>query len=263
MKQILKCIGWVSLNFALQIVVQIAYCISVAAELSAAELTGYIMDNILVITLISNEIFIALMLLTGKIKRHRLKERWGVFRPELKAALLPCVCAFLFSLGFAFLTFDTEAGNSLAIQNSVSYFSEKMPFAGIMLMIINLLVLAPVAEEMLCRGIMINGLKEKFSENTALVISSVIFGAMHLMAGGPVLSVGCVIMGLLLGLTYKKTGSLVSAIIVHSAANLPDFILMALPPLSDPLRLGLTIGCIIASAVVLEFWYGFKKEKTK
>ena len=134
-----------------------------------------------------------------------------------------------------------------------------MPFLGLVLMVINLLVLAPVAEEMLCRGIMISGLKEKFSEKTAIIVSSVIFGAMHIMAGGPVLAIGSVIMGLLFGLTYKKTGSLVAAIVVHAAANLPDFILMVLPEMGDRLRLGLTIGCFIASAVVLELWFVKRK----
>ncbi len=260
MKQILKCIGWVLLNFALQLIVQIVYCIPVAAEMSIDEINAYTMDNLLMITMISNEIFIGIMLLAGKVKGHRLKERWGAYKPEAKAVLLPMMSGFLFSLGFAFLTFDTSAGNSLAIQNSADYFSGKMPFAGIVMMVINLLVLAPAAEEMLCRGIMMNGLKEKFSENTALVISSVIFGAMHLMAGGPILAAGCVVIGLLFGLTYKKTGSLIAAIIVHSTANLPDFILIALPEFSSTVRLVLTVGCFIASAVVLEIWFWNKKE---
>lgn len=261
MKQVLKCIGWVLLNFTLQIIINIVYLIPVAAEMTVEELNAYSADNLLLTTMLANEIFIGIMLLSGKVKGHRLKERWGVYKPELRGVFMPMISGFLFSLGFAFLTFDTSAGNSLAIQNSVSYFSEKLQLAGVMLMIINLLVLAPIAEEMLCRGIMMNGLREKFSENTALVVSSVIFGAMHLMAGGPVLVAGCVIIGLLFGLTYKKTGSLIAAIIVHSAANLPDFILMALPEFSGTVRLILTVGCFIASAVVLELWYGLKKEK--
>ena len=259
MKQVLKCIGWVVLNFVLQLVVNVLYMIPVAAEMTAEELNAYSMDNLLMITMLSNEIFIGIMLLTGKIKKHRLKERWGMYKPQPKGIIFPLISGFLFSLGFAFLTYDTSAGNSLAINNSVEHFSGKMPFLGLVLMVINLLVLAPVAEEMLCRGIMISGLKEKFSEKTAIIVSSVIFGAMHIMAGGPVLAIGSVIMGLLFGLTYKKTGSLVAAIVVHAAANLPDFILMVLPEMGDRLRLGLTIGCFIASAVVLELWFVKRK----
>ncbi len=261
MKQVFKCIGWAALNFILQIVVQIVYVIPVAAQLTEAEISSYIMDNLLMITMISNEIFIGIMYLVGRIKGYKLKERWSIYKPQPKNVVYPAISGFLFSLGFGMLTFNTQAGNSLAIQDSVQYFSEKAAFSGELLMAVNLLLLAPIAEEMLCRGIMMNGLSEKFSENTALVVSAVIFGAMHIMAGGPVLVIGCVLMGLLFGLTYKKTGSLIAAIIVHAAANIPDFIFMALPPLNDTLRLVLTIGCFLGSAIVLELWFMNKKEK--
>lgn len=261
MKQVLKCIGWALLNFALQMIVNIVYLIPVAAKMTAEEINTYGMDNLLMITMISNELFIAVMYLAGRIKGYRLKERWSIYKPQVKKLIFPMVSGFLFSLGFAFLTFNTSAGNSLPILSSVSYFSEKAAFSGEMLMAVNLLVLAPIAEEMLCRGMMMNGLKERFSENTALVVSSVIFGAMHIMAGGPVLVIGCIIMGLLFGIVYKETGSLIAAIIVHSVANLPDFILMVLPEINDTLRLAFTIGCFIASAVVLEMWFWNKKEE--
>ena len=48
MKQVLKCIGWVVLNFVLQLVVNVLYMIPVAAEMTAEELNAYSMDNLLI-----------------------------------------------------------------------------------------------------------------------------------------------------------------------------------------------------------------------
>ncbi len=258
MKQILKCIGWVVLNFALQFIIQIAFSIpAVAGGMTEnSEINAYIMNNLLLLTLISNIVFILIMLITAKIKKQKLKAEWGIDIPPVKSVFFPAVSAFLFSLGFACVTYNTEAGNSLPIQNSADYFSDKVPFLGVLLMVVNLLVLAPIAEEMLCRGIMMNGLKKRFSPKTALVLSAVIFGAMHIMAGGPVLVIGCIIIGLIFGLTYHKTGSLTAAVIVHAAANLPDFIFMALPPFDGIIKVVITAVCFLGSAVVLEVWYG-------
>lgn len=260
MKQILKCIGWVALNFGIQLIVQIVLAIPAAASgMNDAELNNYIMDNILLMTLISNIVFVGIILLVALIKKENLIAKWRINKPALKAMAMPLISALLFSTGFAFATYNTTDGNSVAIQNSADYFSEKMPFLGLILMVVNLLVLAPISEEMLCRGIMINGLNKRFSLKIAVIASSLIFGAMHIMAGGPILVVGCVVMGLIFGITYVKTGSLTAAVAVHSAANIPDFIFMAFPPADGVLKYVFAGAFIIASAGCVAVW--LRKEK--
>lgn len=255
MKQILKCIGWVALNFILQLAVQIALTIPAAASgMNSAELNNYITDNIMMMTLISNIVFIGIILLTALIKKEKIIEKWRINKPDFKAMTMPLLSAFLFSTGFAFATYNTTDGNSLIIQNSADYFSDKVPHLGLILMVINLLILAPIAEEMLCRGIMINGLGKSFSLKTAVIASSLIFGAMHIMAGGPILVVGCVAIGLIFGITYVKTGSLTAAIMVHAAANIPDFIFMVFPPADGLLKYVLAAAFITASAVCMVIW---------
>lgn len=257
MKNILKCIGWVIINFALQFVIQLGLTIpAVAGGMTQdTQINNYIMNNILLIALISNVIFIGIMLLTAKIKKQRIKSGWSINAPDFKAIAMPAAAAFLFSFGFAFVTYNTESGNSLMIQASADYFSGKVPFLGLIMMVLNLLVLAPTAEEMLCRGIMIGNLKKSFSYKWAIVISSAIFGAMHIMAGGPVLVIGCVIMGLIFGLTYYKTGSLTAAIIVHAVANLPDFIFMVLPEFGTMIKVVGAAVCFLGAAMMLELWW--------
>ena len=59
---------------------------------------------------------------------------------------------------------------------------------------------------------------------TAIILSSLLFGLMHVLAGGLVLAVGAVLMGLVFALIFAKTNSLPACIIAHAAANLPDLV---------------------------------------
>ncbi len=257
MKQVLKSVGWVAFNFILQMIVQSVFIMpSISPEMTAPQINDYIMGNILLVSLISNIILIAVMIIVGKIKRPDLKTRWSISKPDWKNTVFPMFSAFLFTLGLCCATDGTELGNSNLILKSVDYFSGKVPFLGVMMMIINLLILAPIAEEIMCRGIMVNELKTKFSPVISMVISAVIFGAMHIVAGGFYLVITAAVMGLIFGLTYIKTGSLISAIIVHAAANIPDFIFMVLPTMEGILKVVLTAVCFLGSAFVLEIWCG-------
>ncbi len=257
MKRILKSAGWVAFNFILQMIVQSVFIMpNISAEMTGSQINDYIMGNILLVSLISDVILIAVMIIVGRIKKLDFKTRWNINKPDLKNTVFPMLSAFLFSLGLCCATDGTDLGNSNTILKSVDYFSGKAPFLGIIMTIINLLILAPIAGEIMCRGIMVNELKTKFSPVASMVISAVIFGAMHVVAGGIYLAITAAVMGLIFGLTYIKTGSLISAIIVHMAANIPDFIFMSLPTMEGILKVVLTAVCFLGSAFVLEIWCG-------
>jgi len=251
MKQMIKCVLWVLLNFALQFIVQVAMSIYAVAQgmRDDAVLNAWLMDNLLLTTLISNVIFIAIAGAVFAGKKVRLfpdSER----EKHLGVCIVPCVAAFLYSLGFSLL-FE---GNSAMIQNSVEYYSEKVSWLGTIMMVVDLLILAPIAEELLCRRIMLDGLKKRYSSLVAVVISAVIFGAMHIMAGGPALAIGAAVMGLLLGMVYVLTGSLRAAIIVHAAANLPDFLLSVVTLPEGTISAVIAAVCL-AAAVLLMLWW--------
>lgn len=251
MKQIVKCVLWVLLNFVLQFIVQFGVMIfAVAGGIrDDAVLAEWTMDNILLTTLISNIIFICIICIVFAVKKTKLLPE-NDCREALKKCILPCMAAFMYSVGFSMLA----EGNSAMIQNSAEHYSEKLPWLGVVMMVVNLLVLAPIAEELLCRRIMLDGLKRRFSERTAVIVSAVIFGAMHIMAGGSALALGAAVMGMLLGIVYTKTGSLIAVIIVHTAANLPDFVLMLLPELGTPVRIATAVVMFAAALAIMLLW---------
>lgn len=83
---------------------------------------------------------------------------------------------------------------------------------------------APVLEELLCRGIMLDGLLQNRRPSTAIVWSAALFAVLHL---NPWQGVPAFILGLFLGWVYWKTRSLLPCILIHALNNLIAFILKA------------------------------------
>lgn len=77
-------------------------------------------------------------------------------------------------------------------------------------------VIAPVAEEMLFRGVVFSGLRDSWGEGWAIVVSSILFGVMHLQ---PAVMIPTAIVGVLLAAVFSMTRSLWASIALHSAYN--------------------------------------------
>ena len=79
-----------------------------------------------------------------------------------------------------------------------------------------LVIAAPILEEMLCRGIILDGFLKIYNPGKAIIWSAVIFGLMHLNPWQFISAFG---LGLYMGWLYHTTGSLSSTILVHAIAN--------------------------------------------
>lgn len=91
-------------------------------------------------------------------------------------------------------------------------------------------VAAPVCEELLFRGILLNGLLRNYSPAVAIGQSALLFGVFHF---NPAQSVNAAVMGLLLGWLYYQTRSLGLCIGLHALNNLLAFSSMQLTKLQD------------------------------
>ncbi|GEK89854.1 hypothetical protein APU01nite_18930 [Alkalibacterium putridalgicola] len=92
-------------------------------------------------------------------------------------------------------------------------------------LIINTVVLAPVIEEFIFRGIILNKWAEKSSNTRALIISSLLFGLLHIGS----FIIPQFIGGLLYGIVYIKTKKLIYPILMHSISNLVPVSMMLIP----------------------------------
>jgi len=83
--------------------------------------------------------------------------------------------------------------------------------------IFSMAIVAPIFEEILMRGILLAGLLNRYSPKKAIIISALIFGISHLNI---VQSVNTTLMGLILGMIYYKTNSLILCIGAHMTNNI-------------------------------------------
>ncbi|MCS5423213.1 CPBP family intramembrane glutamic endopeptidase, partial [Psychrilyobacter sp. S5] len=81
----------------------------------------------------------------------------------------------------------------------------------------SLVITAPIFEEFLMRGIILAGLLNRYSPRKAIIISSLIFGIYHFNI---VQSVNATLIGLVLGIIYYKTNSLILCIALHMTNNI-------------------------------------------
>lgn len=75
----------------------------------------------------------------------------------------------------------------------------------------------PIGEELFFRGFLLTGLRNRFGVKTAVVVSSVLFGLVHVAPGA---IVPTFFLGLAFALIYVRTRSLVPAIFAHCVQNI-------------------------------------------
>ncbi|MBU3106040.1 CPBP family intramembrane glutamic endopeptidase [Clostridium gasigenes] len=77
-------------------------------------------------------------------------------------------------------------------------------------------IIAPVFEETIYRGIILNGMLKKYSPKKAIIVSSLIFGLIHLNLPQ---GLNAFVLGLIIATVYYYTRSLYICMIMHAANN--------------------------------------------
>jgi membrane protease YdiL (CAAX protease family) len=71
-------------------------------------------------------------------------------------------------------------------------------------------------EELLFRGVLYQALRRRMPVGSAILISALIFSAMHLSL---VLFIPFTLMGIILAAVYERSGSLIPTILLHACNN--------------------------------------------
>lgn len=118
---------------------------------------------------------------------------------------------------------------------------------------------APVLEEILMRGIVLERFRELCGNFWAIILSALFFSLLH---PNPDQAVNALMAGLLFGTVYIRTGSIAPCILLHMANNALAYILIALG--LDSFSLGESMGMglpyIILYSVCSAFVVGFALE---
>lgn len=97
------------------------------------------------------------------------------------------------------------------------------------LLILCVCILAPIGEELIFRGLSLRILKKAFPWWFAVLLQAVLFGIYHLNL---VQGIYATLLGILLGYTAHRYGSVVPGILLHMAVNCSSYLLMYLLPAS-------------------------------
>ena len=168
---------------------------------------------------------IGAVILLGKTQKTKYERSNKNFRfPGVKLSIYP----LLFLIAFAFTLFTEPIVNLIPIPDFIKTIFEKA-FSTDFLTLILIVIIAPIMEELLFRGIILDGFLKIYSPAKAIIWSSLLFGAIHL---NPWQFIPAVAIGILMGWVYWKTKSLLPCIFIHFSTNLIGalMILMANDP---------------------------------
>ncbi|MGL5926348.1 lysostaphin resistance A-like protein [Chroococcidiopsis sp.] len=132
-----------------------------------------------------------------------------------------------------------------------------LPILACLTNIISLVIVAPITEEFIVRGILIHRWAMKWGVSSAILVSAIIFGLGHIVP------FGAAVFGILMTLLYFKTRTLIVPAIAHAMNNAATIILEFFFPsqqitinynFSEYLRWGIVL-IIISAPFVLRFVY--------
>ncbi|MCS4526087.1 CPBP family intramembrane metalloprotease [Clostridium botulinum] len=86
-------------------------------------------------------------------------------------------------------------------------------------------IIAPIFEEIVFRGIILEGLLNKYKPITGIIVSSVVFALCHIYI--PQI-INAIIFGMLVGIIYYKTRSVVLCMVSHMLTNGFNFYILIL-----------------------------------
>lgn len=235
-KGIMKKIGWtvvsllpvagfmviqVGCSFVAAVLISVFAVIQQGNQMAADELTSYvsgqIMDNIIPILIVSQLLSILAFGLWYYFVYGRKPRPEGTDKPKLQHILL------LLVLGLAA---QFAVSGVLAIVESfapslMEKYEELIEMSGIgettLLTILSTVVLAPLSEELVCRGLVFK-LAGKVSPNfwVANIIQALSFGILH---GNWVQGIYAFALGIVLGLVYRRFQNIWLCMLLHASLN--------------------------------------------
>jgi membrane protease YdiL (CAAX protease family) len=192
-----------------------------------------------------------------KLRRHQISCRDLVGRmPESRPWLrwLGTVAALLgFSIGSIYLmwyplSFLTPSivDDLILSENALYSYGIPKPLGAVVLEAIVVIIVAPIVEEISFRGIILHRWALKWNVPTSVILSSLLFGLLHLDV------IGAVMFGFVMAVLYIKSRSLWPPIFCHAANNAAAYSLDALSlaagapaqPTIEDFRAGLWLGVV-------------------
>lgn len=175
----------------------------------------FVTNHDVLTTLIFIVYFIALISIFYLINRQgNIKIDWRCNAKYLSILPIAILIVIIFQLGL------NSPVNSI-IKNVFGLSNPTVNHFDTLIFLLGAAILGPIFEEIIFRGIILRGLLLSYSPKYAIIISSVIFGLIHIK----LFQIwGAILLGLFFGLIYYKTQNILITIILHSISNMSSFL---------------------------------------
>lgn len=176
-------------------------------------------DAILTSAILSAALFIAVIVVYYYRKRHKVRPLYRFDKLSAYRIFLGIVmgigCVFLSQL----ILLVSESIGIINLDNLESYeqlITSMIDQSPVWLILLTVGIVAPIAEELLFRGLIFHLFNRHLNVKVALIIQGLLFGAFHLNL---VQGVYASVLGIVLGMAYLMTGSLWIPILMHIVNN--------------------------------------------
>ena len=172
-------------------------------------------------------------LLLRKSKSHWRAAFGPIGRPAFRLWLGPA----LFGMGFVLPAFGlhyisqtvlAQLGHEPVVQEAVQMVMATEHPVEVGLQVVSVVIMAPIAEELLFRGILYNTIKHTGYPLAGMIISAALFALVH---SSLALMLPLFVMGFALAWVYEKSGSIIAPMVMHATFNAINFSLLKLAPI--------------------------------
>lgn len=221
LKGILTALMYVAVHYAVSALLQTVYvlCQSFNYELSVSEIENNALNSSYALGVIACVISLWIYLIIGKIRRQPLEKTVH----NEKVAPMVSIMAVCLAVGArmsvnAYYYFSQSVHLLKKSIDDAALLTPQLNTASQLLAaVFAIVVIAPFFEEILFRGIVFGQLSQIMRTWAAIVLQAILFGIAHAVLFQ---SIFAFVMGILFGIVYYKTRSVITSALCHSAFNL-------------------------------------------
>jgi len=201
-----------------------------------------VMENQVMIMLVSNLITILVASMIQTLRRRSVKREIGLGRINIMR--IPTFALYGIALNlFVSCTISVLPISTEILESFDTHYSSLFGGESLFLEIMSIAVVAAIAEEIIFRGILISRLGRGFGKVVAVILSAIIFGLVH---GTEIAIVYATVLGLIFGFMYLAYDSIVPSMVCHLFFNLTSYIFA---DVNIPIQ-----AAYLASAVLIVFF---------
>ena len=181
-------------------------------------------QNATQVLLIANSLTLIVFMIIYKIRKKSLATRCEITSKPFGAYTRGILLGILGQFAIQYLLSMLITANLIPAGwlGALEENNESLVTAPATINIITTVLIGPIFEEILCRGLMLGALKKAMPAWLAVGVSSLVFG---LLPGNPIGIIYATLFGILLGFIAIKLNSIMPSILCHIAFNFTSFML--------------------------------------